>query len=135
MAQGRRSVPAFVRSPSTLRQAAAALSRHSCVCTGTLHAFDMDDVAVAVGKQLEKEDPRFKMHKGMFASMFSTMKGLGVKVDGVLLDIGISSPQLDGDRGFRPEMEGPLDLRFDLNSGKSSPRQAAECSPPQAARG
>jgi 16S rRNA C1402 N4-methylase RsmH len=77
----------------------------------------MDDAAVEVGKTLEKEDARFHMHKGLFSTMFTTMKGLGLKVDGVLLDIGISSPQLDGDRGFRPEMEGPLDLRFDLNSG------------------
>ena len=84
---------------------------------GQLHAFDMDDAAVEVGKALEKEDARFHIHKGMFSTMFTTMKGLGLKVDGVLLDIGISSPQLDGDRGFRPEMEGPLDLRFDLNAG------------------
>jgi 16S rRNA (cytosine1402-N4)-methyltransferase len=84
---------------------------------GALHAFDMDDVAVAVGRQLEKADPRFHMHKGKFASMYKVMKELGVEVNGILLDIGISSPQLDGDRGFRPEMEGPLDLRYDLTSG------------------
>eukprot|EP00959_Pyramimonas_sp_CCMP1952_P118946 2486935-Pyramimonas_sp.AAC.1 len=45
------------------------------------------------------------------------MKDLGIQVDGILLDIGISSPQLDGDRGFRPEMEGALDLRFDVTTG------------------
>lgn len=36
-------------------------------------------------------------------------------VNGVLIDIGISSPQLDGGRGFRPEFEGPLDMRFDVS--------------------
>jgi len=36
-------------------------------------------------------------------------------VNGVLLDLGISSPQLDGGRGFRPELDGPLDMRFDVD--------------------
>ena len=36
-------------------------------------------------------------------------------IQGVLLDVGISSPQLDGGRGFRPEVEGPVDMRFDAS--------------------
>ena len=47
---------------------------------------------------------------------------------GVLLDIGISSPQLDdGQRGFRPEMDGPLDLRFDTTNGQSAWDYLATC--------
>ena len=45
-------------------------------------------------------------------------KGRGAQgqfVNGVLLDLGISSPQLDGGRGFRPELDGPLDMRFDID--------------------
>ena len=46
-------------------------------------------------------------------------EGVGGKVSGVFLDLGISSPQFDSsNRGFRPEMDGPLDLRFDLTRGQ-----------------
>lgn len=84
---------------------------------GRLHAFDVDDAAIEVGKKLEEEDSRFKIHKGLFGGMGDVIRELGVKPAGILLDIGISSPQLDGDRGFRPEMDSILDLRFDLSSG------------------
>lgn len=47
------------------------------------------------------------------------MKPLGVSPDGVFLDLGISSPQFDDQtRGFRPEQDGPLDLRFDVTRGE-----------------
>ena len=82
---------------------------------GTLHGFDMDPEAVAVGEQLNKEDPRFVIHHAPFSSMAAVLAG--VAVDGVLLDIGISSPQLDGGRGFKPEVDGPLDMRFDVREG------------------
>ena len=84
---------------------------------GRLHAFDIDDEAIAAAKELEKEDPRFTIHKSFFGDMAKVLAAAGVKPDGVLLDIGISSPQLDGDRGFRPEMDGIMDLRFDLSKG------------------
>ena len=45
------------------------------------------------------------------------------RVRGVLLDVGISSPQLDGGRGFRPEVDGPLDMRFDAGEGVESARE------------
>ena len=48
-------------------------------------------------------------------------EGVSGKVSGVFLDLGISSPQFDSsNRGFRPEMDGPLDLRFDLTRGQSA---------------
>ena len=87
---------------------------------GQLHAFDLDPEAITVGRALEKEDSRFHMHHSPFGSMFKVMreKDSKVKVSGVFLDLGISSPQFDDkSRGFRPEQDGPLDLRFDVTSG------------------
>ena len=52
----------------------------------------------------------------------------GAFAHGVLIDIGISSPQLDGGRGFRPEFDGPLDMRFDISPGvEVSVREGAGC--------
>ena len=90
---------------------------------GQLHAFDLDPEAITVGRALEKEDSRFHMHHAPFGSMFKVMreKYAKVKVAGVFLDLGISSPQFDDkSRGFRPEQDGPLDLRFDVTSGASA---------------
>lgn len=89
--------------------------------TGKLHAFDMDPEAIKVGKELMAKDPRFTMHHAPFSSMKKVLGPLGVlsgSVGGVLLDLGISSPQIDdAGRGFRPETDGPLDLRFDNSKG------------------
>jgi len=90
---------------------------------GQLHAFDLDPEAITVGRALEKEDSRFHMHHSPFGKMFKVMreKDSNVKVSGVFLDLGISSPQFDDkSRGFRPEQDGPLDLRFDVTSGVSA---------------
>ena len=92
---------------------------------GELHAFDMDGDAIAVGKQLEAEDSRFHIHHAPFSDMANVLKKLpgrarGAFVNGVLIDIGISSPQLDGNRGFRPEFDGPLDMRFDVRPAVES---------------
>lgn len=89
--------------------------------SGRMHAFDMDPVAIRAGKQLMAEDSRFTIHHAPFSSMKRVLKSVGVKpgsVAGVLLDVGISSPQFnDTTRGFRPEADGPLDLRFDTSKG------------------
>jgi len=88
---------------------------------GSLHAFDLDPEALDTGKQLSEEDRRFVIHRGGFASMAEVLGDLGLRPAGVFLDLGISSPQLDDmSRGFRPEQEGPLDLRFDLTSGETA---------------
>ena len=85
---------------------------------GRLHAFDMDPEAIKVGKELEREDSRFKIHHAPFGCMADVLRPLGVKPSGVFLDLGISSPQFDdSSRGFRPEQDGPLDLRFDVERG------------------
>lgn len=84
---------------------------------GRLHAFDVDPTAVAAGRDLERSDTRFKMHHSPFSDMAAVLVDAG-PVAGVLLDLGISSPQLDeAARGFRPEQDGPLDLRFDTTKG------------------
>ena len=64
------------------------------------------------GRELEKEDSRFTIHHAPFGCMAQVLKPLGVQPSGVFLDLGISSPQFDdASRGFRPEQDGPLDLR------------------------
>ena len=66
-------------------------------------------------------DPRFTIHYALFSTMGKALKKVGVapgSVSGVLLDVGISSPQFDDvSRGFRPEADGALDLRFDTGNG------------------
>ena len=53
--------------------------------------------------------------------MKATLKPLGVRPSGVLFDLGISSPQFDdASRGFRPESDGPLDLRFNQQEGPTA---------------
>ena len=88
---------------------------------GRLHGFDMDPEAIAVGEELMRQDPRFTIHHAPFSTMRACLRKAGVapgSVAGVLLDVGISSPQFDDvSRGFRPEADGPLDLRFDTAHG------------------
>jgi 16S rRNA (cytosine1402-N4)-methyltransferase len=86
-----------------------------------LHAFDLDPEAITVGKLLQQQDPRFVVHHCAFSTMDKVLKPLGLQPHGVLLDLGISSPQFDdAHRGFRPEQDGPLDLRFDQTKGPTA---------------
>lgn len=85
---------------------------------GRMHAFDMDPEAITAGNTLAAEDSRFTIHHAPFSSMAERLGPLGVRVSAVLFDLGISSPQFDeAHRGFRPEADGPLDLRFDQSKG------------------
>ena len=88
---------------------------------GRMHAFDMDPDAIKVGKELMEADSRFTIHHAPFSSMKEVLKSHGVKpgsVEGILMDVGISSPQFDDvSRGFRLEADGPLDFRFDISKG------------------
>ena len=86
---------------------------------GKLHAFDMDPDAITAGRELAKQDTRFVIHHAPFSSMNKVLRGTTVR--GVFLDLGISSPQFDeAHRGFRPEADGPLDLRFDNSKGQTA---------------
>ncbi len=84
---------------------------------GRLIALDKDPAAVAAGKAWR--DARFQMIHSGFAQMASVLGELGVRrVDGVLFDLGVSSPQLDDvERGFSFRFDAPLDMRMDTSNG------------------
>lgn len=86
---------------------------------GRLIAFDKDPQAVAAAEQLASEDSRFAIVHDSFATMESALRARGIaQVDGVLLDLGISSPQVDeAARGFSFRADGPLDMRMDTTRG------------------
>ena len=93
---------------------------------GRLIALDKDPAAVAAGKAWR--DARFQMvHRG-FAQLAEVLRELGVaKVDGILLDLGVSSLQLDdADRGFSFRFDAPLDMRMDTSSGMTAAQWLAE---------
>ena len=72
--------------------------------TAQMHAFDLDPEAITVGKELEAEDSRFTIHHRPFGELAAVLGARGLKPSGLLLDLGISSPQFDdAHRGFRPE--------------------------------
>jgi len=89
---------------------------------GRLHAFDKDTQAIAVGQQLARGDARFGITHDSFAAMKNTLNAKGVQqVDGVLMDLGMSSPQVDdAERGFSFRADGPLDMRMDTTRGVSA---------------
>lgn len=87
---------------------------------GRLIAFDRDPEAVAEAGRIE--DPRFSIVHAPFSEMAGRLASLGVEaVDGIFLDIGVSSPQIDdAGRGFSFRFDGPLDMRMDTTSGISA---------------
>ena len=90
---------------------------------GRLIAVDKDPEAVAWALKRFGDDPRFTVEQGSFAGLLLLAKrhGLAGRVDGILLDLGVSSPQLDqAGRGFSFQQDGPLDMRMDNSSGMSA---------------
>jgi len=90
---------------------------------GRLLGFDKDPVAIDFGKALQQEDERFSIVQDSFANMTDhivTVFGCH-KVDGIMMDLGVSSPQLDdAGRGFSFMNDGPLDMRMNPNQGESA---------------
>ncbi len=86
---------------------------------GRLVAFDKDPQAVEVAQRLAQEDARFSIVHDSFATMDAALSTRGIgQLDGVLLDLGISSPQVDeAARGFSFRADGPLDMRMDTTRG------------------
>jgi 16S rRNA (cytosine1402-N4)-methyltransferase len=87
---------------------------------GRLIAFDKDPLAIATAQQIT--DPRFGIVHESFASLRDAIAERGVgRVSGVLLDLGVSSPQVDDpERGFSFRADGPLDMRMDPTRGESA---------------
>jgi 16S rRNA (cytosine1402-N4)-methyltransferase len=83
---------------------------------------DPDAVAAAHADPALRGDARFSIHHTTFAQMRALLASLGIAhVDGVLLDLGVSSPQLDDPaRGFSFRADGPLDMRMDPTRGESA---------------
>lgn len=90
---------------------------------GQLVGIDKDPQAVAAGHRLADSEPRFTILQGTFAEMATLLakQQQTRPVAGVLLDLGVSSPQLDqADRGFSFLRDGPLDMRMDPTRGESA---------------
>ena len=87
---------------------------------GRLLLMDKDPEAIAVAEREFAGDPRVAIRRGSFASL-AEWDATAAGLDGVLLDLGVSSPQLDvAERGFSFGKDGPLDMRMDPDSGESA---------------
>ncbi len=90
---------------------------------GTLLAIDKDAQALAVARERMGQDERFAIEQASFADLSRLVaeRGMTGKVKGLLLDLGVSSPQLDeAERGFSFLKDGPLDMRMDQSRGESA---------------
>ncbi len=87
--------------------------------TARLVVFDKDPTAIEHALALQKEDPRVLVCHDGFTNMAACLQDLGIdQIDGVMMDLGVSSPQLDdAERGFSFMRDGPLDMRMNNSTG------------------
>ncbi|WP_186289675.1 16S rRNA (cytosine(1402)-N(4))-methyltransferase RsmH [Methylomonas koyamae] len=106
--------------------------------SGRLLALDRD--ADAIGSQEAeslRQDPRFELRHASFAELAEVTRrnGYAGKIDGILMDLGVSSPQLDiAERGFSFLRDGPLDMRMDTGRGLSAAEYLASVAEPELVR-
>ena len=96
---------------------------------GRLLAFDKDEDAVLVAREQFGSDRRFSIVHGSFAELAEVVAehGLQQRIDGLLLDLGVSSPQIDDPaRGFSFLKDGPLDMRMNRSRGQSAAEWLAD---------
>ena len=96
---------------------------------GHLLAIDKDPQAITTANRDFGADPRFKVAQGSFSTLAALVESTGKmgKVNGVLLDLGVSSPQLEeAQRGFSFMQDGPLDMRMNPNEGQSAAQWLAD---------
>jgi len=101
----------------------SALVMQQLAADGRLLGIDKDLAAIATANARFADDSRFAIAHGSFAELAQLveMRGMTGKVAGVLLDLGVSSPQLDeAERGFSFMQDGPLDMRMDQTRGQSA---------------
>jgi 16S rRNA (cytosine1402-N4)-methyltransferase len=99
--------------------------------TGFLHALDRDPQACHAAWTRFATRPNFRIHRRNFSELAALAGELDLngKVDGLLLDLGVSSPQFDdAERGFSFSNDGPLDMRMDPESGESAAQWIARAS-------
>jgi len=104
---------------------------------GQLIAIDKDPVAIDHADQLLSDDERFSIVQSSYAEIkeIAKQKSLLGKVDGILLDCGVSSPQLDqAERGFSFMQDGPLDMRMDTSQALDAKTWVNETSSEEMAR-
>jgi 16S rRNA (cytosine1402-N4)-methyltransferase len=97
-----------------------------------LIAFDQDPEAVAYGREQFADEPRLTIEHCNFNQVADVVEryGLTGKIDGVLMDLGVSSPQLDdAERGFSFLRSGPLDMRMDTSRGETAREWLARVKP------
>lgn len=98
---------------------------------GRLLAIDKDPEAIRVARSELGADSRFEVVQGSFSRLAELVEAAGLtgKVSGVLLDLGVSSPQLDeAQRGFSFSQDGPLDMRMNPEEGQSAAQWLASAS-------